>query len=786
MFRITARTVLELGSELISSDIIAFYELIKNGFDARTKAGVDVRFDIVLSQRTYLRLQKTIASREDLEILKAQIKSELLSTASEGAREKFAAAIDKAKSISSLSREFERAQKRYNTITVSDSGVGMSLADLERNFLVIGTPSRRKEVEAALKRGDEQTPYLGEKGIGRLSAMRLGEHLKVKTAKATDTNFNILEIDWSAFGDVDAMLDQIPIAPIIGDPKPNTDWSGTSIIISDLTENWTEPRVREMAEYDYARLTDPFSDAGSRPRIAIYWNGERMAIPIMSNALLNAAHACVNGTYEIIDDSPVLTCNFEARSLGFDHPVERQTLKLSEEDLQAAIIGKDGLVEDSALTSIGPFSFEAHWYNRRRLSAIDTIGEQRAVRELQEKWSGILLFRDRFRVFPYGEDEDDWLELDRKALRRSGYTLNKTQFIGRVNISRTRNPMLVDQTNREGLRETSEQYVLLQVLRYAVQDRLGAFMHDVERQYKHNKVDFSDAQAKVTKLEDRARTAIRKLKKLTPTEGNEAIEDLQQTLFEFSEFAAQARRRIEEVEQESRQMVEMAGVGLMVEVVAHELARASENALRALTKLKDNDVPDRLRSYFNTLQAEMKSIGTRVRVLDPMSVSGRQRSEVFALDELIRDAVGAHEAQFKRHKITVVLDLPGRPLNLRAVKGMIVQIIENLISNSVYWLDMRAEREPSFKAEIRIGLSSAPPTMTFEDNGRGIAPENHEQVFKMFFSLKDNRRRRGLGLYIARDAAQYHGGTLALDAERNLETGRLHRFVLELPAGAEV
>jgi signal transduction histidine kinase len=778
--------VLELGSELISSDIIAFYELIKNGFDARTKAGVDVRFDIVLSRRAYLRLRKEISSEIGVEELKIQIKSELLSTSSQAAREGFAMAIDKSTSIESLSLNFERAQKRFNTITVSDSGLGMSLEDLQHNFLVIGTPSRKKEVEAALKRGDKYTPYLGEKGIGRLSAMRLGERLKVKTARETDTNFNILKIDWTAFGDVDAMLDQIPVSPSIGKPKLKSDWSGTSIIISDLTENWTESRVREMAEYDFARLTDPFSDAGSRPRIAIYWNGERMAIPIMSNALLNAAHARVNGTYEINDGSPVLTCNFEALSLGFDHPVERQTLKLSEEDLQAAIIGKDGLAEDSALTSIGSFSFEAHWYNRRRLSAIDSIGEQRAVRELQEKWSGILLFRDRFRVFPYGEDEDDWLELDRKALRRSGYTLNKTQFIGRVNISRTRNPMLVDQTNREGLRETSEQYVLLQVLRYAVQDRLGMFMHDVERQYKHNKADFSDAQSKVSKLEDRARTAIRKLKKITPTEGNEAIEDLQQTLFEFSEFAAQARRRIEEVEQESRQMVEMAGVGLMVEVVAHELARASENALRALTKLKGNDVPDRLQSYFNTLQAEMKSIGKRVRVLDPMSVSGRQVSEIFALDELIRDAVDAHESQFKRHKVVVALDLPSRPLHVRAVKGMIVQIIENLISNSVYWLGMRAERESSFKAEIWIGLSSAPPTMTFEDNGRGIAPENREQVFKMFFSLKDNRRRRGLGLYIARDAAQYHGGTLVLDQDRNIETGRLHRFVLELPAGVQV
>lgn len=52
MFKVTARTVLELGSELISSDVIAFYELVKNGFDAGTKSGVEIRFDIVLGLRS--------------------------------------------------------------------------------------------------------------------------------------------------------------------------------------------------------------------------------------------------------------------------------------------------------------------------------------------------------------------------------------------------------------------------------------------------------------------------------------------------------------------------------------------------------------------------------------------------------------------------------------------------------------------------------------------------------------------------------------------------------------
>src|ERR1700752_644072 len=64
MFKVSARTVLELGSELISSDIIALYELIKNGFDAGTKNGVEIRFNVVLRRNALLTLQNLIERDE--------------------------------------------------------------------------------------------------------------------------------------------------------------------------------------------------------------------------------------------------------------------------------------------------------------------------------------------------------------------------------------------------------------------------------------------------------------------------------------------------------------------------------------------------------------------------------------------------------------------------------------------------------------------------------------------------------------------------------------------------
>lgn len=809
MFRITARTVLELGAELISSDIIAFYELIKNGFDAEARLGVvperrrgvDIRFDIVLPRHAYLRARDRIAAATkslsapgasdeeasaQLQALKSDILDAFLVTASQAARDAYASRLAAVQSITDLSAILAEAQSTYNTITVSDRGSGMSRDDLESAFLVIGTASRKKDVDAALKAGAKTSPYLGEKGIGRLSAMRLGERLEVLTARSDDSRLNRLRINWRAFGDMEAMLDQIPVTPEDGGAKPSPDWCGTDIVISDLVEQWTEARVREMCEREFARLTDPSEDPAHRPRIALFWNGQRASIPFMPKRLTDAAHARVSGRYEVHDDVPLLTCTVEVFDLGFEHPLEVETVVLGSEDLEAAIVGRDGEIEDEALVSLGPFSFEAHWYNRRRLSRVDTTGESQALRDLQEQWSGIRLYRDGFRVFPYGEEEDDWLELDRSALRRKGYLLNKTQFIGRVLISRADNPALIDQTNREGLRVTPEQRAFLGVLHYAVQDRLGGYMKHVEREHKNQKIDLGETKVQIASLEQRARASITRLRREAEPAASEAVNDLEQTLLELTDFAEKARERIAQVEQESRQMLDMAGVGLMVEVVAHELARSSENALKALDRLKGPEVPERLRGHIATLRAEMRSLSKRIRILDPLSVSGRQRREVFALDELLRDVIEAHNAQFERHHIEVHADLGDRPLQVRAVKGMIVQVLENLISNSVYWMGMRSERDPAYRPKISITLERGPPTITFEDNGRGIAPENAEKVFRPFFSLKDDKRRRGVGLFIAREAANYHGGSLVLSDHVAPDTKRFHRFVFELPGDAQL
>lgn len=784
MFKICARTVLELGAELISSDVIAFYELIKNAFDAGSPTGAEIRFEIALRRNQYLAFrQRTTDGQTEINVLKSEIIAALDPSAPESALVHCKKTIRAATDKESLVEALDHAYATGGSIVVSDEGSGMSRQDLLDNYLVIGTASRKHAIDKALSKtpvSKDQTPFLGEKGIGRLSAMRLGDTLIVETARRENKYINVLEIDWSAFDDVGAMLDQIRVEPQHGGPKTDKDWNGTRLILGHLTSDWTHNRVKQLADNDFSRLTDPFSPTKSRPRIAIFWNGARVPVGRLDRRLLEHAHATAKGIYRCEEDGPVLECQFEAFDLGFEHPQERETRSFTLPDLEGSITGTSGEITDLALSQLGDFSFETYWFNRRLLRKIDSIGNQKTVRDLQQRWSGILLYRDGFRVLPYGEEEDDWLALDRKAFASTGYLLNKNQFVGCVSISRLGNPNLIDQTNREGLRVCPEQEAFIELLRFAVQNQFGDFLRDVEKRYRDQPDDLGDTKTDVMSLERRAKEALKRIKRIAP-EASDTLEDVQQMFLEVKEFFDRAQQRITQVENENQQMVHMAGVGLMVEVVAHELARSTENALKALEALRREAVPKQVEGLLESLRAEMKSVNKRIRILDPLSVSGRQRRETFDLVSLVADVLGGHSAQFKRHHINSEFVPVEKTIRIKAVKGMLVQIIENLLSNSIYWLDLRSKKELDFQPTIVIRLEKNPLTLTYEDNGRGVAPDNREKVFRAFYSLKEKSKRRGLGLFIARECAEYHEGSLILDEHINQETGRLHRFILQLP-----
>ena len=135
------------------------------------------------------------------------------------------------------------------------------------------------------------------------------------TARAEDACLNLLEIDWRMFENLDAMIEDVAVEPTKGPRKEKEGWHGTKLTIGGLLEDWTEKRLRKFADYDFARLTDPFLDPKTRPRVALHWNGERIAIPWLDPALIENAHASLTGIYSVEAGEPTLELKMVATKL---------------------------------------------------------------------------------------------------------------------------------------------------------------------------------------------------------------------------------------------------------------------------------------------------------------------------------------------------------------------------------------------------------------------------------------------------------------------------------------
>ena len=114
------------------------------------------------------------------------------------------------------------------------------------------------------------------------------------------------------------------------------------------------------------------------------------------------------------------------------------------------------------------------------------------------------------------------------------------------------------------------------------------------------------------------------------------------------------------------------------------------------------------------------------------------------------------------------------------VKGLIAQVLENLLANSVYWLQ-QGLRAGEKQRRIEIDIDSKSLTLSITDNGPGIDPRYAEAIFRPYYSTR--HKGKGLGLYIASELVAYHEGKLYLDRQADKD-GRLRTFMLQLPQEA--
>lgn len=803
-FKVTARTILQLGGELISSDGIAFYELIKNAFDAGSKR---VLVDVVsrLPVEIVESILEQISNVGETESSKVQrrdkgcdVVADMLTQTKNVIREN---AEPTAKDIADWLGDVEAACDLdelasllldANSISFTDFGHGMSLEDLDSNYLTVGTPYRK------LERLKSTKTILGEKGIGRLSTMRLGKHLWVRSATATDTCWNVLEIDWDDFGgELGQLIEEVDVDPAKGDKISSGEKRGTVVWISRLNENWTYSKLAEIANGDIARLLDPFSSS-RRISVTLNFNGKRVAVPRMNDILTERAHGIIETRFELIK---LRNGEKDVRFTGsIDYLVSSATGEKLDGRTTSFEYGYDDLcglfndpksndfiIDIDTLYSLGPFTLKCYWFNRRLIKKITVNEEVLDLKALIKQWSGgLALYRDGFRVPPYGSEDDDWLDLDRRALASQGYKVNRAQLVGKVDIAAVDNPRLEDQTNREGLRDCPEKRALINLCKLALENEFRGYLIEVDDELRvkgKKKVDFGDLSDQLAEVEVKINQSLEALSdkhELNQELGLATVEKRLRSAYDtVVNVVDEMQSTVEATEDEKSKLLHLAALGLSVEKLAHELNRTTRHALEALHGIrKGNDANDLRKAA----EIQLVSLQKRLQNLDPQLGPKRNRKEEFDLRECLRLAVSAYDGKAERHGVEMSLVFePDRPVMLKTVKACILQVVHNLLDNSFYWLTAKRRKHDVVDEErqIIITVKSRNGNFEFYDNGPGIAPENRERVFREFYTLKKSGEGKGLGLFISRELLELYGGAITLSEDDVNENGRLTTFIVD-------
>lgn len=780
-FTFEARTLLELGKELISSDEVALYELIKNAVDAGSP-----RVEILV---------KVLLTRSDFKEAVARIEEEGQTT---GAVADYvqsclidAAHPDAARLMSALRGATDEADfldllrglyDEINTIEVRDTGDGMSLIDLRDVFLRVGTRSRRIENLAGAKN-------LGDKGIGRLSTMRLGDRLHVKTSKAGEIYWNLLDIDWALFShDTRKLIQEIDVEPVIGEEKFDPSEKGTSILISALQADWDEVRFTDILQGRIARMVDPFKKGAANGLIVARHNGQRIAIPSIPQALLDSAHAYCHVDFRMENGEPVLQgtvdYRYRHRSIKIDErgagvfSLAQESVKRRAKRGHAAF--KLVPVRQSAFEALGSFSCDIYWFNRRVVEAVAGLTEkmQDTRREISHWSGGPMLYRYGFRILPYGDPSDDWLALDEIAFGVKGFKLNRQQVIGRV-LLETPHTALSEQTNREGLIQSDAADALRKILMWVVHTEMRGLINDADEiEFIERRAAEQDTQ-NVSTTQKRVERALSQLREVVGDSAGDEISEVAKSVAQLTSQSAALVDRIEKVvseaDEEREKFVYLAGIGLMTEFIFHELERAVGHTMDLLSggSLRQATI--------DSLREQLKTLHKRIAAFDELTGEKRQSKSTFDLADLVDDVLSNHFREFERHEIRVDFQRPDAPFTVKAVRGMVIQILENLVVNSAYWLKQQKRFEPGFSPRLTIVLDAADRSLTVEDNGPGVTEDRRERIFQPYITSKPTGQGRGLGLYIARELAEYHKWKLVMDTDMGrIRKDRVNMFVLDM------
>jgi signal transduction histidine kinase len=709
-----------------------------------------------------------------------------------------------------------------DSIRILDNGDGMTDNIIRNQWMTIGTDDKRTNYKSKTR------IKTGAKGIGRFALDRLGKSSTLIT-KTLESESLVWDVNWDQFEGSGAVISDVKATLQIGNSSfydELLEINRFTGIGDEILNLWNEEKGT-LISIDY--LKDEWDE---RTTESLFSNLEILVPPLETNIfqifLFSTIETekygkvqptiCDDYDYKIdakVDENKNVKLTVYRNELNFGD-LKRigffEKTKLKQENyslqsfekgsfeidtnLESLIAGFKDVDINNNLNKIGAFSFSFYFMKRGGGQEKDEeIGKYpyKAVNyNIRTNWlnkfGGIKIFRDNFRVRPYGETKSssfDWLDLGKRALSnptvtRPGYHVRPQQVYGIVNISRIDNINFEDKSSREGLQENDSFTLFKEIIKSIIE----VFEND-RNQIMISLKKIYDDENKKRQAKEAADKIIKD--KNNPKSGNAAEEKSEKdTLISAIEAY---KEDIEELQDEQKILRVLASAGLIVTSFAHEFRNHTDSILPRTDELKEvllqvidinklKDLPDFFDPYI--MLSDMRKQDERLKSWLDFSISSVRKDKrsrrIINMVAYIEGLEKIWQSLLSRRNIKLTIDKwKFTEVNFNGHEIDLDGIFNNLITNSV---DAYKRADAGDLREIKLSFAFNPLdtngiSVVYEDRGPGLLTEisDPNKIFQPFYTTKRDEKTgekigTGLGMWIVKSTIDEYNGDIEIVQSR--------------------
>ncbi len=602
-------------------------------------------------------------------------------------------------------------------LIIHDTGIGMSLEDIEKKWMVIGTESKKGKLYSPIF----HRTLNGDKGIGRFAVDRLGVSLKLVSIKRDSGTKISMEFNWNEFEEKYQNVSDVKIPYFVSECARQE--TGLYLEIIGLRDEWNIKKLKELIK-NLRQFKSPFA---------------------------------MEDNFKIVIDAPTLGYkNYVISSenlKGISSLWIDVECKKDNDNLVFMTICKDGIEYEEQVVnkfSIGPMRTKVYFFNQG-----DKVRFKNRFSIRVRDFGNIKLYRDGFRIHPYGEENNDWLDIDRRKAQGFGRFFGSGDLIGYVQIYKSLNPGLIPLTNRQGLIENDDfQNLRKFIFEYAIQT--------LERYYflKFKK----NVNETLEKSKQQVNATARQIDDIV-VEISKYDKNLGKRLKRYAEDIKENQKEQIKFAEEQHELTKVYSRIAQKETVLHQLIHQSlldmRNAFAAVNRLEKTSgfhIEGQAKDLFELLKKSINdSMAKLLTVRDDLT---RTKHKIkINLSEYIAGILDKYNGQFEEYSISLEKRLDYGIEYMMDINDL-KAIINNLISNSVKAL--REIQGRPRKILIELKGTDKFVVIKVQDNGCGIDEKNREKIFDTFFSTTQKYGGFGIGLTIIDETIKEYGGTLEL------------------------